>query len=177
MDSTYVSVPPELKPRLATGHLDDGNRHPGMILQVIIPAGGLHSSANDMLKYVSANIGLQPNPLTPLMQKTHPIRHPESNDPVGGPRGATAMPWYDDRPTKLRIWISAAMAAGQPAPRLSSVSTSSVAAASSYFPTQLRIVRHPLVAHPSKCLVETHRHCHRHAHHGDRGDRNGNRDR
>jgi D-alanyl-D-alanine-carboxypeptidase/D-alanyl-D-alanine-endopeptidase len=97
MDSTYVSVPPELKPRLATGHLDDGTRHPGMILQVIIPAGGLHSSANDMLKYVSANIGLQPNPLTPLMQETHPIRHPESNDPVGGLRGDTAMPWYDDR--------------------------------------------------------------------------------
>jgi D-alanyl-D-alanine-carboxypeptidase/D-alanyl-D-alanine-endopeptidase len=97
MDSTYVVVPADLKPRLATGHDDYGNRHPGMILQVIIPAGGIRSTANDMLKYVSANVGLQPSVLTPLMQKTHPIRHPKSNDSVGGSRGATAMPWYDDR--------------------------------------------------------------------------------
>jgi D-alanyl-D-alanine-carboxypeptidase/D-alanyl-D-alanine-endopeptidase len=95
MDSTYVNVPADLKPRLATGHLDDGNRHPGMILQVIIPAGGIRSTANDMLKYVSAHIGLRPNVLTALMQKTHPIRHPKSLDPIGGLMGRTAMPWYD----------------------------------------------------------------------------------
>lgn len=97
MDSTYVAVPADLKPRLATGHDNDGNRHPGMVLQVIIPAGGIRSTANDMLKYVSANIGLQPNSLTPLMQKTHPIRHPTSLDPIEGSMGATAMPWYDLR--------------------------------------------------------------------------------
>jgi CubicO group peptidase (beta-lactamase class C family) len=68
-----------------------------MIFQVIAPAGGIRSTANDMLKYVSANIGLQPGPLTPLMQKTHPIRHRESLDPVEGSMGATAMPWYDLR--------------------------------------------------------------------------------
>jgi D-alanyl-D-alanine-carboxypeptidase/D-alanyl-D-alanine-endopeptidase len=97
MDSTYVAVPAGLKPRLATGHDDDGDRHPGMILQVIIPAGGIRSTANDMLKYVSANIGLQPSDLTPLMQKMQPIRHRESLDSVGGSMGATAMPWYDLR--------------------------------------------------------------------------------
>jgi D-alanyl-D-alanine-carboxypeptidase/D-alanyl-D-alanine-endopeptidase len=97
MDSTYVVVPAELKPKLATGHDEDGNRHPGMILQVIIPAGGIRSTASDMLKYISANIGLQPNALTPLMQKTHPIRHPTSLDPIEGSMGATAMPWYDLR--------------------------------------------------------------------------------
>lgn len=97
MDSTYVVVPADLKPRLATGHDEKSNRHPGMILQVIIPAGGIRSTANDMLKYVSANIGLQPSALTPLMQKTHPIRHPTSLDPIEGSMGATAMPWYDLR--------------------------------------------------------------------------------
>jgi D-alanyl-D-alanine-carboxypeptidase/D-alanyl-D-alanine-endopeptidase len=97
MDSTYVVVPADLKPRLATGHDDDGNRHPGMILQVIIPAGGIRSTTNDLLKYVSANIGLQQTALTPLMKKTHPIRHPESLDPIEGSMGATAMPWYDLR--------------------------------------------------------------------------------
>ncbi len=97
MDSTYVAVPPELKSRLATGHDERGNRHPGMIMQVITPAGGIRSTANDMLKYVSANIGLQSTALAPLMQKTHDIRHPESLDPIAGSRGATAMPWYNDR--------------------------------------------------------------------------------
>jgi D-alanyl-D-alanine-carboxypeptidase/D-alanyl-D-alanine-endopeptidase len=97
MDSSCVTVPPTLKPRLATGHDDEGNRHPGMILQVIAPAGAIRSTANDMLKYLSANIGLQQTELTPLMQRMHVIRHPESFDPIAGSRGATAMPWYDDR--------------------------------------------------------------------------------
>ncbi len=97
MDSTYVVVPPELKPKLATGHDDKGNRHPGMKLQVIIPAGGIRSTVNDMLKYVSANIALQPSALTPLMQKMHPICHATSLDPIEGSMGATAMPWYDLR--------------------------------------------------------------------------------
>jgi D-alanyl-D-alanine-carboxypeptidase/D-alanyl-D-alanine-endopeptidase len=96
MDGTYVVVPADLKPRLATGH-DDHGKHPGMVLQVIIPAGGIRSTANDMLKYVSANIGLLPSGLTPLMQKMHPIRHPTSLDPIQGPMGATAMPWNDLR--------------------------------------------------------------------------------
>jgi CubicO group peptidase (beta-lactamase class C family) len=96
MDSTCVVVPADLKPRLATGH-DDHGKHPGTILQVIGPAGGIHSTANDMLKYVSANIGLQPSTLTPLMRKMHPIRHPESLDPVQGSMGRTAMPWNDLR--------------------------------------------------------------------------------
>ena len=97
MESTCVVVPADLKPRLATGHDDDGNRHPGMVMQVIIPAGGIRSTANDMLKYVSANIGWRPSVLTPLMQKMHPIRHPTSLDPIEGSMGATAMPWYDLR--------------------------------------------------------------------------------
>lgn len=95
MDSSCVTVPSELQPRLATGHDRKGTRHPGMIFSVIAPAGAIRSTANDMLKYVSANIGLQPSELTPLMQKMHVIRHPESLDPLIGSMGATAMPWYD----------------------------------------------------------------------------------
>ena len=34
-----------------------------------MPLGGLHSTANDLLKYVSANLGLMPSSLTPLMEK------------------------------------------------------------------------------------------------------------
>jgi hypothetical protein len=34
-------------------------------------AAALRSTANDMLKYVSANLGLTPSSLTPLMEKTH----------------------------------------------------------------------------------------------------------
>jgi len=50
----------------------------------------LRSTANDLLKYVSANIGLMPSSLTPLMEQTHVIRHKHTSD-----HGDTAMAWYD----------------------------------------------------------------------------------
>ena len=34
-----------------------------------MPLGGLHSTADDLLKYVSANLGLTPSSLTPLMEE------------------------------------------------------------------------------------------------------------
>ena len=37
-------------------------------------AGALRSTANDLLKYMAANIGLTPSSLTSLMEKTHTIQ-------------------------------------------------------------------------------------------------------
>jgi CubicO group peptidase (beta-lactamase class C family) len=60
------------------------------------PAGALRSTANDLLKYVSANLGLAQSDLTPLMEKMQVIRH--SNSPgilPGETFGNTAMAWMD----------------------------------------------------------------------------------
>jgi CubicO group peptidase (beta-lactamase class C family) len=42
--------------------------------------GELHSTVNDLLKYVSANLGLTPSSLTPLMEKTHAVHFHQTRD-------------------------------------------------------------------------------------------------
>jgi serine-type D-Ala-D-Ala carboxypeptidase/endopeptidase len=41
----------------------------------IPPGGGLYSSANDLLKFISANIGLIKTKLDSAMQASHLIKH------------------------------------------------------------------------------------------------------
>jgi CubicO group peptidase (beta-lactamase class C family) len=91
MDSTGIRLTPELKARLATGHDESGRRAAFYDFQVMAGAGALCSTANDLLKYVSANLGLSASSLKPLMEKMQIIRH--TNSP--GDFGKTAMPWFD----------------------------------------------------------------------------------
>lgn len=51
----------------------------------LVGFGELSSTANDLLKYVSANLGLTASSLTPLMQKTHAVHfHQARNGQSGG---------------------------------------------------------------------------------------------
>lgn len=90
MDSTCITLAPGLAARAAVGHATSGKRVPDYQLQAMAPAGALHSTANDLLKYLSANLGLTQTSLTPLMEKMQVIRHRDSPE-----MGKTAMPWYD----------------------------------------------------------------------------------
>lgn len=74
MDSTRVTLTPELRSRLATGHDGLGRALPGLEFQTLVGGSGLKSTANDLLKYVAANLGLTPTRLTPLMEKMHAVR-------------------------------------------------------------------------------------------------------
>lgn len=69
MESAQITLTPELKSRLAIGHAMPGGRAPGDYFEFLPGAGGLRSPANDLLKFVSAYIGLSPSPLSALMQK------------------------------------------------------------------------------------------------------------
>ena len=69
MDSTRFTLTPELKSRLATEHNDFGYAVPSWNWGVLKPVAGLYSTANDLLKFVSA-YGLTPSRLTPLMEKS-----------------------------------------------------------------------------------------------------------
>jgi D-alanyl-D-alanine-carboxypeptidase/D-alanyl-D-alanine-endopeptidase len=71
MDSTCINLTPEQKTRLVTPHNRVGEVTPAWDLPTLAGAGGLRSTANDLLKYVSANLGLTRSPLTPVMAKTH----------------------------------------------------------------------------------------------------------
>ena len=90
MDDTRITLDSNLTARAAVGHDESGKRAPNYQLQALAPAGALHSTANDLLKYLSANLGLTQTSLTPLMEEMQVIRHRDSPE-----MGKTAMPWYD----------------------------------------------------------------------------------
>jgi CubicO group peptidase (beta-lactamase class C family) len=90
MNSTRITLTPELRARLARGHDQLGKPAPNWEFQVYDGAGGLRSTANDLLKYVSANLGLMPSSVTPLREQTHVIRHKGTST-----HGDTAMAWMN----------------------------------------------------------------------------------
>lgn len=71
MDSTRITLSPQLVARFATGHNYCGYSVSNSYWGALTPGAGLRSTANDLLKYMSANLGLSPSSLTPLMEKTH----------------------------------------------------------------------------------------------------------
>jgi CubicO group peptidase (beta-lactamase class C family) len=96
MESTRITVTPELRTRLATGHEKSGERVAVWDLGTYAPAGALRSTANDLLKYVSANLGLGVSSLTPLMERMHAIRRTQSPGIVPGETfGNTGLAWMD----------------------------------------------------------------------------------
>src|SRR6266567_2800564 len=95
MNSTRITLTPELQARLARGHDKLGKPAPNWDFQVYDGAGGLRSTANDLSKYVSAQAGITQSRLTPIAAKTHVIRHRNSPGTVGDMHGNTAMAWYD----------------------------------------------------------------------------------
>jgi serine-type D-Ala-D-Ala carboxypeptidase/endopeptidase len=74
MDSTRITLTPELKNRFATGHNQYGEAVPSWDRQTQLGGSALRSTANDLLKFLSANLGLTPSSLTPLMEKTHAVQ-------------------------------------------------------------------------------------------------------
>jgi serine-type D-Ala-D-Ala carboxypeptidase/endopeptidase len=74
MDSTRITLTPELKARFVTGHNQFGEAVPSWDRQTQLGGSALRSTANDMLKFLSANLGFTPSILTPIMEKTHTLR-------------------------------------------------------------------------------------------------------
>jgi D-alanyl-D-alanine-carboxypeptidase/D-alanyl-D-alanine-endopeptidase len=74
MESTRAVLSPESKRRSAVGH--DWYDRPinDLNFQVMFGNGAIHSSANDMLKFLAANLGLMPSPLEAIMKRTHAVR-------------------------------------------------------------------------------------------------------
>ena len=94
MDSTCILPTPALRPRWAKSHGDENRAiwDADAFYSGLGGAGALRSSANDMLKYVAANLGLTNSPLTPLMEKTHAVQVPQAFETFG--KADLAMPWW-----------------------------------------------------------------------------------
>ncbi len=100
MTSTAITLTSALQQRLAPGHDRRGERVPNWDLPALAGAGAIRSSANDMLTFVSANLGLTASPLaTPmaLMLKTR--------RPTGVPGLEVALAWHiSSRDGREIVW-------------------------------------------------------------------------
>ncbi len=75
MNDTSFGISEPQKSRLAVGHFN-GQELPTLNMSSpIAPGGALHSTASDMLKFLSANMGLIKTKLNDAMQQSHLIRH------------------------------------------------------------------------------------------------------
>lgn len=92
MNSTRISLPPDLRSRLAIGHAVPGHRVRGFSGVALYPgAGALHSTVNDLLRFVAAFAGLAPSPLAPLMEKARALHPVESG-------GQLRLAWSGEGP-------------------------------------------------------------------------------
>ncbi len=104
MDSTRITMTPELKSRFAQGHNYFGYRVSHTDWGALMAGAALRSTANDMLKYVSANLGLTPTSLTPLIEKTHVSHfhaHLDTDMEVDTDVGMTWMIMHDSDDTTI----------------------------------------------------------------------------
>lgn len=90
LKDTRITLSVDQRRRLAVGHGEDGSQAPYYTFQVMQPAGSLYSTADDMLKFVSAQLGMSDSELVPLMKRSHVLRHEDTSD-----WGDTAMPWFN----------------------------------------------------------------------------------
>ncbi len=75
MKSTGVRLTPDMATHLAQGYYSGLRPATNWDLPTFTGAGGLRSTANDMMKFVAANLGLIKSPLLAAMQMTHQPRH------------------------------------------------------------------------------------------------------
>jgi serine-type D-Ala-D-Ala carboxypeptidase/endopeptidase len=97
MGSTVIKLTPEFKSRMATGHDKTGTPVENWDLSTLAGAGALCSSANDMLIYVRANLGLIKTNLLQVMQQTHITLV------LGTPHNNIGMAWLISRPLADKI--------------------------------------------------------------------------
>lgn len=76
INATQVSVPESIQSRYAIGHIAGEEVNLEFVPEAIQSAGAMYSSANDLLKYLSANIGLLKTEISDSIEDTHVIRYP-----------------------------------------------------------------------------------------------------
>lgn len=99
MESTRVVLSPQLKTHAAAGH-NKFQMPAGNWDFPLGGAGGLRSSLDDLLKFLSANLSLTPSPLSNAMQKTHALQKDG-----GGFAPDMALGWHlEDKYGNESIW-------------------------------------------------------------------------
>jgi serine-type D-Ala-D-Ala carboxypeptidase/endopeptidase len=89
MNSTGITLTPEMKTRLAAGHNAALEPAENWDLPTLAGAGALRSDANDMLAFIAANLGYRKSPLAPAMAAMLKVRRP-----TGQPNMDIALGWH-----------------------------------------------------------------------------------
>jgi CubicO group peptidase (beta-lactamase class C family) len=89
MKDTAISLSPELKARLTSGHNQGLRPVPNWDLPTLAGAGALRSTANDMLTFLAANLSLVKTPLAEAMAAQISTRRP-----TGAPNLEIAYGWH-----------------------------------------------------------------------------------
>ncbi len=108
MTNTFVDVPPALQSRFATGHDEDGK--PVKNWSSPLPGdGGIRSTANDLLKFLSAEMGLTKSSLSAAMTKTQVARRPTDDDDTAMGLGwmivTNGVIWHNGGTAGFCSWI------------------------------------------------------------------------
>jgi serine-type D-Ala-D-Ala carboxypeptidase/endopeptidase len=89
MADTRIHLSPDQTTRFATGHDQRNRAVPHWDLPTLAGAGALRSTANDLLKFLAANLDLQSTPINASLQKTHTIQKQTDS-----PNMAIALGWH-----------------------------------------------------------------------------------
>lgn len=89
LNSTRITLTPELKARLAVGHDAAMDAVENWDLPTLAGAGALRSSTNDLLTFLAANLGYVKTPLAPAMALMLKTRRP-----TGTPGLEVALGWH-----------------------------------------------------------------------------------
>lgn len=98
MNSTSVTLPQQDQARLAIGHDDHLMPIPASNFGALAPAAGVHSTANDLLKLLSAVLGYQRTSLAPALAGMLNVRRATST-----PGLTNALGWQISMPDGLQI--------------------------------------------------------------------------
>jgi len=89
LTDTRITLSEPLRERFAQGHDVDGRPLSAWDFPTLPGAGALRSTADDLLRLVSANLGLDPCPLAPAIELSHQPRHEFAKDAEG-----IALGWH-----------------------------------------------------------------------------------
>jgi CubicO group peptidase (beta-lactamase class C family) len=92
MNSTSVALSASMRKRLVQGYIHPGRQADPWTIVSLQGMGALHSTANDLLRFLSVSLGLQPHPLYCAITASHTSRHP-----AGAPDREIALGWHIDR--------------------------------------------------------------------------------
>jgi D-alanyl-D-alanine-carboxypeptidase/D-alanyl-D-alanine-endopeptidase len=89
MTNTMITLPPEMKSRLATGHNELGKPVENWDFPTLGGCGALRSTANDLLKFAAANAGVVKTDLSAAMELEQTPRHE-----AGSPTMKIGLAWH-----------------------------------------------------------------------------------